>query len=1020
MFQIEGKVALITGGASGIGLHYAIQLLKNGLKGVTLADINEELGKKALGDLGEQFGHDKVIFVKVDVTEKTQFEDAFKKTLVKFKNIDILINNAGILDDTKWEKEIDINIKGTVIGTLLAIQNYICNYKTGEEGVIVNISSIVGIHPTGLMPVYSATKHAIIGLTRSFATKLHYEISGVRIFAVCPGPTDTPLMNDMEAKCLRADYSEHFKEIKQSIVQQPPEDVARYVVDLIRTASLGSIWVVHNGEKPHEMFEIEGKIALITGGASGLGFLYATELLKKGVKGVTLADVNDELGQKSLKILGDEFGHDKVLFVKLDVVNKEQFEDAFKKTVEKYKNVDILINNAGIMDELNWEKSVDINLKGTINGTLLAIQNYISKHKSGQEGVVVNISSLAGIRGASPIPIYSATKYGIIGLTHSFGTEMHYTISGVRIFAVCPGFTDTSMTQNYKDKVMKEEYLSGFLAARGPLKFQNPEHVARHAVDLIKTASHGSVWIIDANKEPFEYFTRYSMFELEEKVCLVTGGLSGIGLACVKELLKNGVKGVSIIDLNAHAGSNLVSEIRKEFGENKSIFIKADVSDTDQFEGAFKKTVAHFGNIDVLINNAGIYNEKQWKTMVNVNLNGFINGNLLGLEEYIPKHKSGPEGVIVNVSSLAGINVRGNHPIYTATKFGVVGLSRSFGKKDHYDRTKIKVITVCPGMTDTSMIPMMEENAINEHYVNMFRQEKEHLIMQPTCHVSKTVKPDRFGLLRKMKKLDATCFQLAGKVSLITGGVSGIGLACVKELLKNGVKGVGVVDINEQTGSKVLENIREEFGENKAIFIKADVSDKNQFEDAFKKIVSQYGNIDVLINNAAVYDEKKWERMVSVNLNGFINGNLLGLEEYIPKYKSGPEGVVVNICSIASISARGNHPIYTATKFGTLGLSRSLGISDHYNRTKVKVVSVCPGITDTGMVPLLETNAVNEHYANVFLKVKPNLKLQTSSHVGKTVVDVIKNGKAGSAWYVEGDKEAYELEFPTKEELRKM
>ncbi|KAJ8959634.1 hypothetical protein NQ318_021821 [Aromia moschata] len=109
-FNLKNKVALITGGASGIGLHYAKELLRKGAKGVTLADVNPQFGANALKGIQDEFGANKAIFVKTDVTNIHEFEDAFKKTLESFGNIDILFNNAGIMNDSVWEKEVAINI----------------------------------------------------------------------------------------------------------------------------------------------------------------------------------------------------------------------------------------------------------------------------------------------------------------------------------------------------------------------------------------------------------------------------------------------------------------------------------------------------------------------------------------------------------------------------------------------------------------------------------------------------------------------------------------------------------------------------------------------------------------------------------------------------------------------------------------------------------------------------------------------------------------------------------------------
>ncbi|KAF5299861.1 hypothetical protein FQA39_LY11398 [Lamprigera yunnana] len=243
MYEIEGKVAVVTGGASGIGAAH----------GVTIADINVELGTKLLNELRSQFGEEKVIFIQTDVSNKIQFEECFKKTIEKFNNVDILINNAGIANENLFEKMVSINVNGTINGTLLAIQNYICKYKSGPEGVIVNVSSIAGIDPGEAYPLYATTKYAVIGLTRSFGTQLHYNISNVRIFAICPGFTDTPMLENMDKDTKNKRYLKNFDKFKHLFIPQPASDVAKNLIKLIRTAGHGSIWLLEEHQAPKEV-----------------------------------------------------------------------------------------------------------------------------------------------------------------------------------------------------------------------------------------------------------------------------------------------------------------------------------------------------------------------------------------------------------------------------------------------------------------------------------------------------------------------------------------------------------------------------------------------------------------------------------------------------------------------------------------------------------------------------------------------------------------------------------------------
>ncbi|KAF5288174.1 hypothetical protein FQA39_LY03942 [Lamprigera yunnana] len=192
MFEIQGKVALVTGGASGIGLAIAQELLKNGLKGVGIVDINEKLGIEEVKKINEIFGENKAIFIKTDVAERNQIDDAFKLVVGTFKNLDIVINSAGIMKNSQWEREIAVNLTGTVTSNILAFEEYFPKHRTGEECVIINVSSISGVTKVfAYCPVYCATKCGVIGLTRSFGSKLNYERSKIKVMAVCPGSTET-------------------------------------------------------------------------------------------------------------------------------------------------------------------------------------------------------------------------------------------------------------------------------------------------------------------------------------------------------------------------------------------------------------------------------------------------------------------------------------------------------------------------------------------------------------------------------------------------------------------------------------------------------------------------------------------------------------------------------------------------------------------------------------------------------------------------------------------------------------
>ncbi|XP_060081872.1 15-hydroxyprostaglandin dehydrogenase [NAD(+)]-like [Ylistrum balloti] len=147
--------------------------------------------------------------------------------------------------------------------------------------------------------------------------------------------------------------------------------------------------------------QIEGKVALVTGGAQGLGYAFVQALLDKGAK-VCFCDINTSQGEATLGELCEKYDKEKIMFRRCDVTSQEDMEALFKATKERYGRIDIVCNNAGMGGESypQWEKVVDVNIKGMTRGTFIAVE-YLRKDKGGNGGVIVNISSAAGKKGLS-------------------------------------------------------------------------------------------------------------------------------------------------------------------------------------------------------------------------------------------------------------------------------------------------------------------------------------------------------------------------------------------------------------------------------------------------------------------------------------------------------------------------------------------------------------------------------------------------------------------------------------------
>lgn len=250
-FYVKEKVAVVSGGASGIGLCCAKELLKGGLKCVTIADINEELGKEAEKILCSEFGDNRAFFIKTDVTNSDQFEAVFKKTLEKWKSIDLVINNAGVLNDSQWEMEIAVNCSAVVRGSLLGMQ-YMGKNNGGSGGIIVNVASVLGLQPLSSCPIHVATKHFVIGFSRSLGTPYHYRRAGVKVITLCPGFTDTPHLKEATRNAFTTfdpNIGELLTKELQGFSLQPSDAVARALMVVMSKGDNGSVWV-SEGNKP--------------------------------------------------------------------------------------------------------------------------------------------------------------------------------------------------------------------------------------------------------------------------------------------------------------------------------------------------------------------------------------------------------------------------------------------------------------------------------------------------------------------------------------------------------------------------------------------------------------------------------------------------------------------------------------------------------------------------------------------------------------------------------------------------
>ncbi len=224
---------------------------------------------------------------------------------------------------------------------------------------------------------------------------------------------------------------------------------------------------------------LKNKTAIVTGASSGIGLAIASAFNKEGAN-VMYSDINE---------LDNFKATEKAAFIKCDVSKKEEVNNLIKKTVEKFKTLDIIVNNAGIgtlggiieTDDDTWDKTIAVNLSGTFYGMRKAAE-YMKENNIA--GSIINMSSIMGRVGLAGALSYCASKGGVVQMTHAASLDL--APFGIRVNAIAPGFIDTKMTEVVKSN---KEFME-MVNANTPLGHMGePKDIANAAIYLASDES---------------------------------------------------------------------------------------------------------------------------------------------------------------------------------------------------------------------------------------------------------------------------------------------------------------------------------------------------------------------------------------------------------------------------------------------------------------------------------------------------------------------------------------------------
>ncbi|KAG8376716.1 hypothetical protein BUALT_Bualt09G0092800 [Buddleja alternifolia] len=471
--KLQGKVALITGGASGIGEATAKLFTRYGAK-VIIADIQDDRGQALRKELGSSSAT--ISYVHCDVTKEPDVKNAVDFAVSEHGKLDIMFNNAGITppllyssifdsEKSHFEKVFDVNVFGAFLGAKHAARVMV----PAKSGSIIFTASVAAVIGIGSPPAYTCSKHAVVGLTNHMCMELGKD--GIRVNCISPFMVQTNMMDIAMGSVVDRKQAAEWLSAAENLKGRglEPENIAE------AAAFLGS-----------DESKLQGKVALITGGASGIGEATAKLFTRYGAK-VIIADIQDDRGQALCK----ELGSTTISYVHCDVTKEYDVKNAVDFAVSEHGKLDIMFNNAGIIPPLlyssifdseksHFEKVFDVNVFGGFLGAKHAARVMVPA----KSGSIIFTASAATVIGLEGPPAYTCSKHAVVGLTNHLCMELGK--DGIRVNCISPFLVQTPMVDAALRSAANKNQAAEWQAAAANLKgvILKPDDIAEAAAFL--------------------------------------------------------------------------------------------------------------------------------------------------------------------------------------------------------------------------------------------------------------------------------------------------------------------------------------------------------------------------------------------------------------------------------------------------------------------------------------------------------------------------------------------------------